>query len=59
MANLYRTAAMLLLTARFTAAFVPAASKAGRRAFSPLAASDNDFDGFSTKVRERLCVLTT
>jgi hypothetical protein len=54
MANLYRTAAMFLLTARVTAAFVPAVSKAGaRRAFSPLAASDNDFDGFSTKVSKR------
>lgn len=45
---MYRVA-MLLLTARLSAAFMPAAQSAGRRAFS-LAASDGDFDDFTTKV---------
>lgn len=46
---MYRVA-MLLLTTRLSAAFMPAAQSAGRRAFS-LAASDSDFDGFTSKVR--------
>jgi len=40
---------MLLMTARFAAAFVPASRTFGSRV-APLFASDNDFDDMSTKV---------
>lgn len=49
--------AMLLLTARMSAAFMPAQTFA-RRAFS-LYASDNDFDGYSSKVRSEHLIATS
>lgn len=53
MIRLYASSAMLLLTARYyaTTAFAPTArSTFGRREATTLAASDSDFDDFSSKV---------
>lgn len=49
MARLLLSSIMLLSASRFSSAFVPAARSFSRNAMS-LAASDNDFDDFSSKV---------